>query len=69
MFLIDYSNKTYQKGKKEFILNCDLIESMEENPDTTIKLVNGKILIVAESSQEIIDKIISYKRRIYGRFN
>lgn len=58
-----------KKEKKEFILNCDLIESMEENPDTTIKLVNGKILIVAESSQEIIDKIISYKRRIYGRFN
>ena len=61
--------KLTKKDKKEFILNCDLIESIEETPDTTVHLVNGKILIVAEDSQAIIEKIISYKRRIYGRFN
>lgn len=58
-----------KKEAKEFILNCDLIESIEETPDTTIKLLNGKILIVGETPSEILEKIIAYKRRIYGKFN
>lgn len=58
-----------KKEAKEFFLNCDLIESIEETPDTTIKLLNGKILIVGEHPSEILERIISYKRRIYGKFN
>ncbi|SDN20101.1 flagellar FlbD family protein [Acetanaerobacterium elongatum] len=56
-----------KKEDKEFILNCDLIESIEEAPDTTIKLLNGKILIVSESANEILERIIAYKRKIYGK--
>lgn len=56
-----------KKEDKEFILNCDLIESIEEAPDTTIKLLNGKILIVSESASEILERIIAYKRKIYGK--
>lgn len=58
-----------KKEDKEFILNCDLIESIEEAPDTTIKLLNGKILIVSESASEVLERIIAYKRKIYGKFN
>ena len=47
-----------------FALNCDMIETMQENPDTTIHLNNGNLYIVKESIQEIIDLSISYKRRI-----
>lgn len=33
-----------------FVLNCDLIETISENPDTTIRLVNGQIYIVHETN-------------------
>ena len=47
----------------QFALNDDLIETIEECPDTTIKLTNGKIYIVAESLSEIIDKIIEQRQQ------
>ena len=50
-------------NETQFALNDDLIETIEECPDTTIKLTNGKIYIVAESLSEIIDKIIEQRQR------
>ena len=49
---------------EEFILNCDLIETISENPDTTMLLTNGKMYIVRESMQEVINKTIQYRQRI-----
>lgn len=46
-----------------FALNDDLIETIEECPDTTIKLTNGKIYIVAESLAEVLDKIIEVRQK------
>lgn len=48
-----------------FMLNPDLIESIEENPDTVITLVNGKKFLVKERRQEVKNLVISYKRDIY----
>ena len=50
---------------KELILNAELIEMVEETPDTVITLTNGKKLIVKESRQEVKNLVISYKREIY----
>jgi len=52
-------------NNKEFILNVDLIELIEETPDTVITLINGHKMIVKESSEEIIKKAIEYKRKIF----
>ncbi|MCI8815516.1 MAG: flagellar FlbD family protein [Angelakisella sp.] len=49
---------------EEFTLNCDLIETISENPDTTMLLTNGKMYIVRESMQEVINKTIQYRQRI-----
>lgn len=48
-----------------FTLNCDLIETISENPDTTILLVNGNLHIVRESMHDVIDRTIEYRRKIY----
>lgn len=48
-----------------FALNCNLIETISESPDTIILLTNGKIHIVKESMQEVIDKTVEYHRRIF----
>lgn len=42
---------------EQFALNPDLIERVEETPDTHITLVDGKHLMVTESMAEVIDSI------------
>jgi flagellar protein FlbD len=44
------------------VLNAELIEFVEEIPDTIISLTTGKKIMVKENAEEIIDKVISYKR-------
>lgn len=48
-----------------FVLNDDLIEVIEETPDTIIKLSNDKRIVVKEGVDEVIEKIIKYKRKIH----
>ncbi len=51
---------------EHLVLNCDLIETIEERPDTTIQLVNEKYFLVAESSAEVVAKVVAYKRKLYN---
>jgi flagellar protein FlbD len=46
------------------VLNCDLIEHMETTPDTVISLTTGQKLMVLESAEEIIDRVVQYRRLI-----
>lgn len=59
--------KLNKNNNETFILNCELIETIEERPDTTIRLLNGKHFVVAESSAEVITKVVAFKRSIYSR--
>lgn len=47
-------------------VNADIIELVEETPDTVLSLTTGKKLIVKESRQEVTNLVISYKRTIYS---
>lgn len=55
-------------NNKEFILNAEHIEKIEEVPETLITLTNGKKYIVLESIEEVVEKVIKYKNNIinYG---
>lgn len=48
------------------MVNADLIESVETTPDTVITLVSGNKLIVRDSMELIQERIIEFKRKIYG---
>lgn len=48
---------------KEFYLNCDLIERLESTPDTVISTTTDKIYIVRESPEEVIRRIVDFKRK------
>ena len=50
----------------EFYINADLIETIEKTPDTVISLTNGKKLVVRESAEEVVSRIVEYRRRIAG---
>ncbi len=45
-----------------FILNSDLIETLESTPDTVIKLTSGKTLIALNSVEDIVRKTIKFKQ-------
>ncbi len=51
-----------------FTLNNDLIETVEEMPDTVITLTTGKKIIVKESRQEVKNLVKLFKREIYCNF-
>ena len=52
------------KGQ-EFCLNSELIYKIEEVSDTIITLIDGNILRVSDRTEEIIQMIVDFKRRIY----
>lgn len=49
-------------NNEEFIVNADLIEFIEKTPDTVLTLVTGKKLMVRESSDEIVQRILEYRK-------
>lgn len=53
-------------NNSKITVNADLIEMIEETPDTVITLSNGKKLIAKESRQEIRNLVVLYKREIYA---
>lgn len=50
---------------KEFVLNAEHIEKIEEVPETVITLVNNKKYLVLETADEVVRKVIQYKNKIY----
>ena len=46
------------------VLNCDLIEHVETTPDTVISLTTGQKLMVLESAEEIIERVVKFRRSI-----
>jgi flagellar protein FlbD len=43
-------------------LNPDMIESVEENPDTTIRLTSGEKLLVREPLAQVVELVTAYRR-------
>ncbi|MFT3951827.1 MAG: flagellar FlbD family protein [Oscillospiraceae bacterium] len=59
--------KLTKLNDKAFILNCDLIENIQENPDTTIRLTNGNVFIVKEPMDEVLRLVIAFKKEIFSK--
>ena len=47
-----------------FVVNAELIRTIEERPDTTIVLTTGETLIVKERLNEVVAKAVEYGRMI-----
>lgn len=46
-----------------FYVNSDLIEFIEETPDTVLSMTTGRKVIVRERAQEICQRIEEHKHR------
>lgn len=54
----------FKSHDHDMVLNAELIETIEETPDTVITLTTGKKLIVEESVDEIVRRVMEYKRAL-----
>lgn len=52
----------------QFVLNSQLIRTVEATPDTTIRLTTGESVMVLETIQEVVDRAADYERNLRGLF-
>jgi flagellar protein FlbD len=45
-------------------INSDLIKWVEQNPDTVITLLNGEKLLVQETVEQVVDRVIEFRRQL-----
>ena len=52
-------------NRAPMVLNSDLIEHIDVTPDTVITLTTGQILRVRETADEVVDRIVDFRRRVF----
>ena len=45
-------------------VNSDLIKFVEQSPDTLITLVTGEKIVVRESAEEVLARLIEFRRSV-----
>jgi len=58
--------KLHRLNGEEIVVNADLIEIVKSTPDTIIRLTTDKKILVVESVEDVTDKVIEYKRKIFN---
>ncbi len=51
---------------KQFVVNAEVIRTVESNPDTTIILMNGDHIIVKEDMKRVVELAVDYGRSLRG---
>ncbi|MGE5112174.1 MAG: flagellar FlbD family protein [Acidobacteriaceae bacterium] len=46
------------------VVNADLIKLVEQAPDTVITLVTGEKLVVRESTEDVVRRVIEFRRQL-----
>ncbi len=53
-------------NNRPLVVNSELIKFIENAPDTVITLITGEKIVVRESAEEVMTRIIDYRRRLRG---
>ena len=51
-------------NNQPLIVNCDLIKFIEKSPDTVLSLVTGEKIVVRETSEEVLQKIVTFRQAV-----
>lgn len=51
---------------RSLVVNAELIESVEATPDTIISLHTGRKFVVREPVDEVVRRVIEYRRSIFA---
>ena len=55
---------TTRLNNHTFYVNSDLIKFIDQAPDTVITLVTGEKIIVLETPEQVIERIVAFRRRL-----
>ena len=58
--------KLHKLNGAEIVVNAELIESVEATPDTVLNLATGNRFLVRDSVQEVVEKVVEYKKKVYA---
>lgn len=53
-------------NNRPLVVNSELIKFIENAPDTVITLITGEKIVVLESAEEVMTRIVDYRRRLRG---
>ena len=56
--------KATRLNGEEFVINADLIKTLEATPDTIITLTTGDKYVIKDTVEEVIERSITYHRLI-----
>jgi len=56
--------KVTRLNGRPFVINAELIQFVEETPDTVVTLTNHEKVLVKESADEVIRKALEYGRSL-----
>lgn len=51
-------------NNQTFVVNSDLIKFVERSPDTVITLVTGEKLIVRDTIEQVLHRVVEFRRSI-----
>ena len=57
--------KLHRLNGELIVINNDLIETIEETPDTVLTLTTGKKILVSESVDDVIEKAAVFKNKVF----
>lgn len=49
-----------------YFLNPDMIMTVEATPDTIITMTNGEKVMVKETTRQVVDRFVDFKRRVFS---
>lgn len=56
--------KVTRLDNREIVVNADLVEFVESTPETIISTTTGKKVVVRESVDEVIKRVLDFRRRV-----
>lgn len=59
--------KVTRLNDSKLVLNAELIEFIEAIPDTIITLTTGQKIMVKESEEEVLKRVMDYKRSLFTK--
>jgi flagellar protein FlbD len=51
-------------NNQAFIVNSDLIKFVEQSPDTLLTLINGEKIVVRETVEQVLERLIAFRRSV-----
>lgn len=57
--------KVTRLDNSKLVINADMIELIQANPDTVITLMSKRKIVVKETIPELIEEVIAYRRKVF----